>query len=81
MTRACRALVEVGFTRLDLNRIVIRAACGNDKSAAVPLRLGFTLEGTSRQAERLYDRYVDLRVYALLKEEWRGARNGGPTQD
>ena len=72
ITRSCRFLVDYAFTELDLNRVVIRCAAGNQKSCAVPERLGFKKEGTLRQAEWLYDHFVDLVVYGMLKEEWHG---------
>jgi len=73
MTKACEAFITYGFTELDLNRIEIAAATGNKKSRALPERLKFTEEGTIRQAEWLYDHYVDHVIYGLLREEW--ARN------
>lgn len=73
MTKACRALVEHAFTDLGLNRIEIRCAPGNKKSCAIPERLGFTREGTSRQAEWLYDHFIDLVVYSMLADEWPSA--------
>ncbi|HLR53575.1 MAG TPA: GNAT family protein, partial [Pseudogracilibacillus sp.] len=39
-------------------------------SSRIPERLGFQYEGRLRQAEWLYDDYVDHFVYGLLKEEW-----------
>ena len=77
VTRTVKCLVDAGFTHLGLNRIVIRAAVGNERSAGVPKRLGFTLEGVSRQAEFLYDHYVDLQEFALLKDEWLAANPAG----
>lgn len=70
MTRACRALVDQAFDEYGLNRVVIRCATGNAGSCAIPRRLGFTHEGVIRQAEWLYDHFVDHNVYALLAEDW-----------
>ena len=72
MTRACSALVTHAFNELGLNRVEIRCAAGNKKSRAIPERLGFTQEGTLRQAEWLHDHFVDLAVYGMLAEEWKG---------
>jgi len=72
MTKACKAFINYGFTELGLNRIQIAAATENEKSRAIPERLGFTQEGTIRQAEWVYDHYVDHVIYGLLKEEWEG---------
>lgn len=71
MTAACRALVTHAFRDLGLHRVAIRCATGNTRSCAIPERLGFTREGVLREAEWLYDRYVDLAVYACLAAEWR----------
>jgi RimJ/RimL family protein N-acetyltransferase len=69
MTKACEAFIEYGFNGLNLNRIEIRVAEGNMKSRAIPERLGFTEEGKIRQAEWLYDHYVDHIIYGLLAED------------
>jgi ribosomal-protein-serine acetyltransferase len=69
MTKCCRAMVDHAFDELELNRVVIRCATGNRRSRAIPERLGFTLEGVEREAEWLYDHFVDLAVYSLLKTE------------
>jgi ribosomal-protein-serine acetyltransferase len=73
MTRACRALVTASFTTLHLNRVQIRCAVGNERSSAIPRRLGFHYEGTLRQCQRLYDRFVDLEIYGMLAAEWSAA--------
>ncbi len=70
MTKSCRALVNYAFAELGLHRVEIRAAPGNVKSLAIPQRLGFTREGMLREAERLYDRFVDSVVYAMLRRDW-----------
>ena len=71
MTKACKAFIAYGFSELELNKIEIAAATDNQKSRAIPERLGFTEEGTIRQAEWLYDHYVDHVIYGLLREEWK----------
>lgn len=70
MTKACKAFVDHAFRRLNLNRIEIRCAEKNIKSRAIPERLGFIEEGMIREAEWLYDHYVDHRVYGILVREW-----------
>ena len=72
MTRACKTLTTYAFKTLQLNRIDIRCATGNVKSCAIPKRLGFTFEGTLREAEWLYDHFVDLHVFSMLAKEWKG---------
>jgi ribosomal-protein-serine acetyltransferase len=70
MTRAVRGLIDYGFYELELNRIEIRAAVENKKSRAIPERLSFQQEGMIRQAEWLYDHFVDHAVYGILRAEW-----------
>lgn len=75
MTGARRALVNHAFGELGLNRVVIAFATGNKKSCAIPERLGFRREGVHRQAEWLYDHFVDHAVYAVLAREWPPGRS------
>jgi ribosomal-protein-serine acetyltransferase len=70
MTDCVRALVNYGFEHLNLNRILIRCAVENTKSRAIPQRLGFKEEGVLRQSTWLYDHFVDVVIYSLLREEW-----------
>ncbi len=70
MTDAVRALVTYGFEEMNLNRVEIHCATKNTKSRSIPERLGFKIDGTLRQAEWLYDHFVDLTVYSVLKNEW-----------
>jgi ribosomal-protein-serine acetyltransferase len=71
MTRAVKAILAHAFEGLGLHRVEI--CCGEDnlKSRAIPERLGFTLEGVRREAQRFKDRYVSLVVYGMLATEWR----------
>jgi ribosomal-protein-serine acetyltransferase len=72
MTGACRLLVEYSFLKLNLNRLVIACASDNQRSRSIPVRLGFSHEGVARDAEWLYDRFVDHEIYALLLQKWMG---------
>jgi ribosomal-protein-serine acetyltransferase len=74
MTSACRALVDYAFHELGLNRVDIRCATGNKRSCAIPQRLGFTQEGVLRQAEWLYDHFVDHVIYGMLSSEWKSGK-------
>jgi ribosomal-protein-serine acetyltransferase len=71
MTASCRVMIEHGFSILKINRFVIYCASENRRSRAIPERLGFTYEGTAREAEWLYDRFVDLEIYSLLNRDWK----------
>lgn len=70
ITKCCRALIDHGFGVLDLNRIEIKCGVGNDKSRAIAEKLRFKPEGILRQAEWLNGMFIDLCLYAMLKEEW-----------
>jgi ribosomal-protein-serine acetyltransferase len=70
MTEAVRALTTLAFDEWRLNRIEIRVATENERSAAVPERLGFVREGVLRQVERHADGFKDNVVYSMLSEEW-----------
>ena len=74
-TAACRALVDHAFEELGLNRVSIACATGNERSCAIPERLSFQREGIQRQAEWLYDHFVDHVVYAALASEWQKRRS------
>jgi ribosomal-protein-serine acetyltransferase len=70
MTAACRTLITHGFETLKLNRVTIECATQNERSRAIPERLGFRLEGVVRGIELLQGRFVDHAMYGLLRTEW-----------
>lgn len=70
MTKAVESLIDYGFHELQLNRIEIACATENKKSQYIPKRLHFTEEACVREAEWLYDRFVDHYVYTMLASEW-----------
>jgi ribosomal-protein-serine acetyltransferase len=69
VTKACKAMLDFCFNELDLNRVEIRCGTGNIKSKAIPERFNFKHEGIIRQGELLYDEFIDLHLYSLLKVE------------
>lgn len=70
VTKACARVLDYSFERIGLHRIEIRCATENLRSRAIPIRLGFKEEGLIRQAEWLYDHYVDHVIYGILESEW-----------
>ncbi len=70
ITKSCSKVLDYSFDRMGLNRIEIRCATENLKSRAIPKRLGFKEEGLIREAEWLYDHFVDHVVYGMLESEW-----------
>lgn len=72
ITRSVAALTDHAFRVWKLNRVEIRAAVDNERSRAIPRRLGFVEEGVLRQSERVDDRFVDHVVYSMLAEDWSG---------
>jgi ribosomal-protein-serine acetyltransferase len=68
--QCANALIEYAFINLDMNRITIRCAKGNERSKALALRLGFIFEGNERDACFLNGFFISLEVYSFLKQEW-----------
>lgn len=71
ITKACKAMIAYAFDELEMNRVEIRCSTENVRSAAVPERLGFKLEGTLRQAEVLNGKAHDFLIFGLLAEDER----------
>ena len=70
VTASCRALVTHGFDELDLHRIAVKCSNDNHRSEAIPIRLGFTYEGTLRDYAKVGDQYESLKIYSVLRDEW-----------
>lgn len=70
VTRACRAVITALLEQEHLHRIEILCATDNLASRAVAERLGFTYEGTMREAVWITDRFRDHALYSLLDREW-----------
>jgi ribosomal-protein-serine acetyltransferase len=74
VTDSCRRMITYLFEERELNRVEIHCAVENEKSIAIPKRLGFKLEGTLRDGDLSCGRYRDLHVFGMLRREWRTSR-------
>ena len=72
ISTALPVLIQHGFQQLGLQQVFIRVAVGNDKSAAIPKRLGFEWIETAHAAEVINQQTVDHQVYVMRKENWIG---------
>lgn len=70
VSRCVRATTDRLIRDLGMQRVEIRAEPENRRSRAVAERCGFTVEGTLRQVAWLHDHFVDMCVYAVLRDEW-----------
>uniref|UniRef100_UPI003217AD7E GNAT family N-acetyltransferase n=1 Tax=uncultured Draconibacterium sp. TaxID=1573823 RepID=UPI003217AD7E len=70
ITLCVEKLIAYAFKNKKLNRIQIKVAEKNNKSAAIPKKLGFHMEGVEREGELHQDHYLNLEVYSLLKSDW-----------
>jgi ribosomal-protein-serine acetyltransferase len=69
VTRSARAVIDVCFKELELNRLELRCVTTNTTSVAVAERLGFSREGLLRQDEFLNGKFVDHYLYGLLRQD------------
>jgi ribosomal-protein-serine acetyltransferase len=70
MSRACRSLLDLAFGELGMNRVQIRCASANTRSAAIPEKLGFLKEGVQRRHIVRNGITYDFAIYGLLSSEW-----------
>lgn len=70
VTSCVETLLKHAFSKLKLNRIQIKVAVKNTRSASIPKRLGFRFEGVERAGEFHQNRYLDLSVFSMLKSDW-----------
>jgi RimJ/RimL family protein N-acetyltransferase len=73
-TEVAAALTRVGFGVHGLERMEIRCDPSNERSAAVPRKLGYTLDATLRGRIRGVDGSLhDTMVWSLLRAEYEGS--------
>ena len=69
-SEAARAIVDFGFTHLNLHRIWSSCIAENTNSVRVLERLGMQLEGQLREEEFFKGRWWDTLIFGILKNEW-----------
>ncbi|MGJ3240357.1 MAG: GNAT family N-acetyltransferase [Anaerolineae bacterium] len=70
MSEALKALIRFCFDELDLHRLYADVTEGNQASAGILLRLGFSQEGTWREAVWKETQFRDLWLFGLLRHEY-----------
>lgn len=71
MHRAVTALIDIGFTEYNLNKIIIKVDVNNNASNHVAQKLNCHLSGTTPE-DRLYrnGKSVNMNDWTLLRLEW-----------
>lgn len=69
-SEAVQALIELGFTRMELQRIQARCITENIASQRVMEKTNMTYEGTIRKSMLIKGVHRDIKLYSILKEEY-----------
>lgn len=83
-TEATASIVRLGFESLNLHRIMLRIAVGNDASERVATKLGFIKEGVLRDELQVHGTWMDHTIWGMLEHEYKRQRSsfdeiiGGP---
>ncbi len=72
-TEAARAVIDFGFRELGVHRIAAWCIAENAASARVMEKAGMTYEGTLREREFIKGTYRDMKLYSILRHEYRRA--------
>ena len=70
-TEAGQALLKYGFEELKLNRIFAHYMTNNPASGKVMRKIGMSYEGCSRQHFKKWGEYMDMKMYGMLKSEYK----------
>lgn len=71
MSEITQELIQFGFTHMDLVRIQARCLVDNIGSRRVMEKSGMSFEGILRKVIKLKGTHHDVRLYSILKEEFR----------
>jgi len=76
-TEAARAMVDWGFRAGGLHRVYAEHFVRNPASGRVMQKVGMRREGVLREHVCKGDRYEDVCVYGLLRQDWEGGCGAG----
>jgi RimJ/RimL family protein N-acetyltransferase len=68
-TEAGRKVIGYAFSEMELNRVEAKHFVENRASNRVLEKLGMQYEGLHRQAIQKWDRYLDVKRYAILRSD------------
>lgn len=71
-TEAVNLLLQFAFSDLNLHRVYLHVFATNPRAIQVYEKCGFVREGILRDAAFIDDRYVDVLVMGILREEYAG---------
>lgn len=69
-SESTRALLQYGFNTLGLNRIFAHHMTKNPASGRVMQKIGMTFEGTLPEHIRKYDRFENLALYGITRNQY-----------
>lgn len=65
-----RKVIEFGFENMELNKIKAPCMVENEQSQRVLQKLGMKLEGILKEEYLIKDKFRDMAVYSILKEDF-----------
>jgi ribosomal-protein-alanine N-acetyltransferase len=77
-TEAARAVLEYAFEAVGVNRVFALHFVHNPASGRVMQKLGMRHEGHLRQHVMKWGEAVDIEVYGIVREEWKGGGGAAP---
>jgi RimJ/RimL family protein N-acetyltransferase len=69
-TETAAALTKVAFEILGVGRLEIHCSVENSRSAAIPVKLGYTHEATLRKRSFAHGRLTDQMIWSLFAEDY-----------
>lgn len=70
VTEATREIIQYSFLEIGINRIEARCNFNNTASYRVLEKLGMTYEGTLRSQLNIKGKFIDQRIYSVLRSDY-----------